>query len=105
MGTWIRVTFCAPCLFSCGWRDPVLEEDEIENAIEFVADFAEMGDAFEAEALKETERSGVLCVDSGDHCVFAGDRGQRDQGLQKSGADSRPRKLESMCTVPSTVKR
>ena len=84
VGEWIRVPFCDLCLFSCGWRDPVLEEDEIEKAIKLVADFTEMGNAFEAEAFKEAERSGVLCVDSGDHRVFTGDRGQRDQGLEES---------------------
>ncbi len=41
-------------------RDPVLQQEQVKKTVEFVADFAQVASAFEAEALEEAEGGSVF---------------------------------------------
>ncbi len=51
--------------------EDLLEEEQVEPAVELVADLAEVGYALEAEGFVEVDRDFVFCVDAADHGVFA----------------------------------
>ncbi len=49
----------------------LLQEDQVEPAIELAADLPQAGGLLESQPLVETDRSGVVAVDSRDHAVLA----------------------------------
>ena len=73
-------------------RDPVLQQDEVEKAIELETDFTEMTDALEAEALEESEGGGIFGVDTGDHGVFAGLACIGNEGFEQERSHALPAK-------------
>ena len=67
---------------------PVLEENQIEEALEFVADLGKIAYALESDALKEREGGCVFGVDAGNHGVLAGEFCSFDEGVEEERTDS-----------------
>ena len=58
----------------------LLEEEQVEPAVELVTYLAEVGYALEAEGFVEVDGDGVFCVDAADHGVFSEALGDGDEG-------------------------
>jgi hypothetical protein len=71
-------------------RQSSFQKDEIQPASNLEADFPEVRDAFEAEALVEAQRAFVLSVDACDHDVFARRERAFDQRRHETAANSLP---------------
>lgn len=68
--------------------DPVLEENQVEEAIEFVPDLAQVADALEAEVLEEVQGGPVFRVHACDHRVFAGNPRLHNERFQEQRSDA-----------------
>src|SRR5580658_8846322 len=66
--------------------DPSLQENQVQPAVELVADLAQVAALFKAEPLVEADGSGVGGVDAGNHDVLAERGGAREQRLQQKRA-------------------
>src|SRR5579863_3364467 len=68
--------------------EPALQEDQVQPALELVADLAQVAALFKAEPLMKADRGGVGGIDAGDHDVFAERGGARQQSLHQQRADA-----------------
>ena len=66
-----------------GRRNPILQQNQIEEAVEFVADFAEVPCALKSEAFEEAQGCGILRIHAGNHGVFARLPSLNDNSLEQ----------------------
>ena len=65
-----------------------MQEDEVEESVEFESNLAEVGGADESKSLEEAKRCDIIRIDAGDHGVLAENFRALGDGFEELGADA-----------------